>query len=416
MDKITAMGPIALFDKSFLEGLNLHESVWFDHFFLANVCPMFYAETQSDLAKENSRRGTPEELVSRLADKFPEFSGSPNVRHATICTANLLGEEIPFRSQVILPPGCQTDVAGRRISILPHSREATAFLRWTQGRYLEEERKAAAEWRAHGTRCTTAQVIERLTKAGVYKKRPCGTLADVRATIDDVINRLSPMEQFSLACTLLGVSDDHEDHIIRRFTDLNQPPLSVFAPYADFCLRVELFFHLGVDSSRMSSAQRMDLCYLFYLPFCQFFVSNDWVHKQAAPLFLRDDQEFVAADDLKSALRELNDRYSALPESERAKSIHQIAPHPPMEGDNLVTHLWDRHWPTWREQQAAKTTTNLKPLIEAFNERAKNLDPGANVGDSKNVAIEELDAFVQRRTVRTKKGSWWLVPKELRHR
>jgi hypothetical protein len=52
------MGQIALFDKSFLEGLNLDEAVWFDHFFLANVCPMFYVETQSDLAKEGSDRGT----------------------------------------------------------------------------------------------------------------------------------------------------------------------------------------------------------------------------------------------------------------------------------------------------------------------------------------------------------------------
>lgn len=44
------MGPLALFDKSYLEGLNPDEAVWFDHFFLANVCPMFYVETQSDLA------------------------------------------------------------------------------------------------------------------------------------------------------------------------------------------------------------------------------------------------------------------------------------------------------------------------------------------------------------------------------
>ena len=46
----------------------------------------------------------------------------------------------------------------------------------------------------------------------------------------------------------------------------------------------------------------MDVCYLFYLPFCQFFVSNDWVHKQSAPFFLRADQSFVAGGDLKAAL------------------------------------------------------------------------------------------------------------------
>ena len=45
------MGPIALFDKSFLQSLSLDESVWFDHFFFVNVCPIFYGETLADLDK-----------------------------------------------------------------------------------------------------------------------------------------------------------------------------------------------------------------------------------------------------------------------------------------------------------------------------------------------------------------------------
>src|SRR5258707_489865 len=84
---------------------------------VANLCPMFYVETQSDLAKEGSDRGTPEELVRKLANKFPDFSGSPNAHHAAMCAANLLGEEIPLRGQVILPRGCQATVSGHRMAI-----------------------------------------------------------------------------------------------------------------------------------------------------------------------------------------------------------------------------------------------------------------------------------------------------------
>src|SRR5579871_5412029 len=141
------MGPIALFDKSFLECLTPDEAVWFDHFFLSNLCPIFYVETQSDLAKDGSRRGTPDELVGRLANKFPEFSGSPNLHHATLCTANLLGTDVPLYGQVMLPPGCQATVGGHSMAILPESAEAKAFLRWTQGTFQDEERAAAAEWR-----------------------------------------------------------------------------------------------------------------------------------------------------------------------------------------------------------------------------------------------------------------------------
>jgi len=75
------MGPVALFDKSYLQSLSVDESVWFDHFFLANVCPIFYVETYADLAKEDCKYLTPDELVRRIANKFPEYSGTPNASH-----------------------------------------------------------------------------------------------------------------------------------------------------------------------------------------------------------------------------------------------------------------------------------------------------------------------------------------------
>lgn len=46
------MGPITVFDKSFAQSLRILEAVWFDQYSLANVCPMFYAETLADLSKE----------------------------------------------------------------------------------------------------------------------------------------------------------------------------------------------------------------------------------------------------------------------------------------------------------------------------------------------------------------------------
>ncbi len=407
------MGPIALFDKSFLEGLNPDEAVWFDHFFLANVCPMFYVETQSDLAKDGSDRGTPEELVRKLANKFPDFSGSLNVHHATICTANLLGEDVPLHDQVILPRGYQATVGGHRMALIPESSEAKAFLRWTQDRYEEEERKVAAEWRTRSVGCPTTDILEMLKTMGVCVQRPCSTLPEVRVMTDEVMSRLRPDQQLCLALGLLGVFPDQSNKIMDRFFMAGQPLLVTFAPYVDFCLRVELFYHLAVDKSRMSAAHRMDLCYLFYLPFCNFFVSNDWVHKQSAPRFLRADQEFVGAEDLKAALRALNDHYLALPESERKKSIHHIAPYPPKGGDNLVTKLWDRHWPNWRQPKTVRATAgDWKAWKEQINEL--ELIAKARAGDENHIPIERLDAVVTRRVAHKRKGSWLVVPEERR--
>ena len=45
------MGPSAVFDKSFLQNLSLDESVWFDHYFLPIITPLFFVETLGDLEK-----------------------------------------------------------------------------------------------------------------------------------------------------------------------------------------------------------------------------------------------------------------------------------------------------------------------------------------------------------------------------
>jgi hypothetical protein len=98
-----------------------------------------------------------------------------------------------------------------------------------------------------------------LKTMGAYEGRPCSTLANVRTMTDEVMNRLLPDQQLSLGCLLVGVFPDQVEKIMKRFVTAGQPPLAAFAPYVDFCLRIELFFHLAVDKSRMGSVQRMDL-------------------------------------------------------------------------------------------------------------------------------------------------------------
>lgn len=46
------MGPITLFDKSFIEMLNADEAPIFDALFNSNICPIYYVEVLVDLALE----------------------------------------------------------------------------------------------------------------------------------------------------------------------------------------------------------------------------------------------------------------------------------------------------------------------------------------------------------------------------
>lgn len=100
-----AMGPIALFDKSFLQALSLDESVWFEHFFYPTICSLFYVETLADLTKSGDAGRRPEDQVRIIADKTPVQSDGPCVHHRDLCVANLMGHPVPMTGQIPLAGG-----------------------------------------------------------------------------------------------------------------------------------------------------------------------------------------------------------------------------------------------------------------------------------------------------------------------
>ena len=79
-----ALGPAAFFAKFFLQNLSLDEAVWFDHYFILIITPLFYVETLADLEKSNIRPGrTPEDEVRIIADKAPGVSAARRQKSTT---------------------------------------------------------------------------------------------------------------------------------------------------------------------------------------------------------------------------------------------------------------------------------------------------------------------------------------------
>lgn len=405
------MGPIVLFDKSFLQSLSEDEALWFDHFFLANVCPIFYVETQADLVKEDSKKFTPEQLVEQIARKFPEISGAPNAYHPRIIATNLTGEPVPMLGQVILPSTTRGVVDGHVVIAYPETPEGKAFLRWTQREFHEEEREVGRLWRSSSFGTDPAVVIDHLRKIGVYENPRCATLNHVLTEVNNVVGRLTPEQQLAIAIQLLGIPEKPGREIIERFRTAGEPGLESFAGYAAFALKVELFYHIAVHKGRMSVKQRMDINYLFYLPFCSIFVSTDWVHAASAPLFLRDDQEFVSGPQLKAALKQLNETYSAMPDAAN-KSIVELAPQPPKDGNNLVTRLWDRHWHKWKEPKTEDVATSEE--IAWVREHSSEIDQILHGKNDSSAPSQEYRALVHTKTVRTRRGRWFTVPEAYR--
>ena len=91
-----------------------------------------------------------------------------------------------------------------------------------------------------------------------------------------------------LACELLGIPQDLRPKITQRWKSLGAPNLCDFAPYAAYLLSVDLLFYFGLAANLISSqrpSNKIDIAYLYYLPFCMVFASNDNLHARTAPLF-----------------------------------------------------------------------------------------------------------------------------------
>jgi hypothetical protein len=170
------MGPISLFDKSFLQSLSLDEAVWFDRFFMPVACPIFFAETLGDLGKDPSKRGSAEFSVAKdIAQKFPELGGSPCTFHVDIATHDLLGSHMPMDGRIPRSGGRPVP-KGVVCELGPEER---AFSRWQNGEFHEVEKIVAAQWRQALSQLDLNKVASELRSVGIDGKL-CKSLDQAR--------------------------------------------------------------------------------------------------------------------------------------------------------------------------------------------------------------------------------------------
>lgn len=403
------MGPITLFDKSFLQAISLDEAVWFDRFFMPVVCPVFYVETLGDLGKESSRLGAAENAVVKdVAQKFPEMGGSPCASHVDIAINDLLGLHVPMDGRIPRPGGRPVKSG----TVYDPGPEELAFGRWQQGKFQDVERIAAATWRKILSELDLNKVASELRSVGVDGKS-CNTLEHARLLADTVVSDANQvMSVLSLAAAFLQIPQHLHSPIIEAWKRKGRRPLKAFAPYAAHVVAVELFFQFGLAAHLIASnrpSNRTDIAYLFYLPFCTLFASSDNLHRRTAPHFLRPDQKFVWGHDLKAGLKAVNTHFLQVPEEQREKGIMSFADVPP--DGNMVADLWDKHLRSGvsnEERETARDPEVDAELIKKFKEFRKQptLPPG-------QIGTDEEDMISIARSVHRKRGSRWQVPKDL---
>jgi hypothetical protein len=410
------MGPIALFDKSFLQSLSVDESVWFDQFFMPVVCPIFYTETLADLAKSGSAKLSAESAVRVISSKFPEFGCKPVRHHRDLCLNDLMGHRIPMNSTIPMSGGRQVQHGSKAGVVFEESPEAAAFGRWRDENFYELERDFAKEWRQSLASLDLKEIARSFKSFGIEGKR-FNSLEEIKAATDEMVNSIDKRyDMMHLAEVISGLPRSLHEKLFQQWAHFNKPPLAKYAPYAAHVVSVEIFFQLAINSDLISAernSNRMDIAYLFYLPFCMTFISSDNLHRKCAPLFMRNDQSFTWGMDLKNALKRLNEHYLMLPEAVRNLGIHSFASDPPKDVDNLVAKIWDDHLPAWRVKEESPPLSEFrenKKLIEHLKgfTKAPSMPANSPILDHDEIEMMSVEYRVSR-----KKGSWYQIPKDL---
>jgi hypothetical protein len=211
--------------------------------------------------------------------------------------------------------------------------------------------------------------------------------------------------------------------VLSRWETATEPPIIDFAPYTTHLFKVDALYYLGIDRGFISgerTSNKVDMAYLYYLPFAMVFTSGDGLHARTVPLFLRSDQTFVPAVELKIALGELDGHFDALPDEIKQLGVMQFAGYPPADLNNTVTELWDKHMRSgWRNLSRDKEAARAKPrdreadgkLIEEI--KAKQRVSAPLPGGGADLSTDEVQQVFLTRETPIQRGKWRMISPEV---
>lgn len=384
-----------------------------DAFYMPVITPLFFVEILADLEKAVEAGRTPEQVVGNLSEKTPD-QGTPNLHHVRIVGTELMGYPIKMRRVPVVGGGEPVASGDRTGVVLKHPPEMDALHRWKRGQFLEVEREFAKAWR-NSLSGLDLEATFREGRAIIAREGRPKDLVETRTLANALLD--SPKSRYARdGIRSLALPADVRREIETRWKPHDTGPFSKYAPYTAHVLTVDLFFTIALGADligRERPTNKIDMAYLYYLPFCMVFTSGDNLHARTAPVFLSQDQVFITRQELKDDLARLDKHYSDLPDDVKQRGVISFATYPPTEGDFLTSRLWDKLMRSgWREDAAKPrikmTKEESKELIAEIEQLAKSPAPGQPQPGAK-----EPDAMIVETKVPLRKGKWRLLPPEV---
>lgn len=367
----------------------------------------------ADLDKKTTSGRDAEQIVSEIASKTPELKSVPNQHHTNLLLANLLGYKIDiFDYRPHIAGGIPTISGGKKGYKFEISPEAKAFNRWQGKQFMELEKDFAKDWRESIKNMSFEFSAKYIQSLGIDISE-CKNINDAYEASNKLVTSRNQPQLFASLLVTLAIPQVHHNIIIQRYISQNGPSLMDFAPYAAHITKIDVFFYISVARGFISGerpSNKIDMSYLYYLPFCNVFISGDKLHRKTAGLFMTKNQKFIWAPDLKADLKKLNQYYDRLPQEQKELGLFAIASNPPTDEKFLTTNLWDEYLPAWRKNIEKEKPSTNKISIDELKKHAE-----AQQADVEGFDEESIEHMTLKRSVSKTKGSWYQLPKDLKH-
>ena len=370
------MGPIIILDKSAFQSFSHEDCIWLDRYFLQVLTPILAVEIFGDLARREGPERTAENKVREIARKFRGSGPSVCTDFRSACLGNLEGHAVPMDGRILVSHGHEyrTRNGGPGLYLGLHALNR-AILRWQDGVFSDEDRSLSAEWRGVARGFTEEEFRRILDKRYIIVPKAAAP-ADLRRVVDNLLNSTGMQDEW-LAWLLDQLRPEAQlaGLIETRWRTRQDVLMRDHAPYAHHCLRAMLALHVAVRSRLVTwkASNWNDLQYLFYVPFCMVFCSNDALHRTLAPTVMRDDQSFVWGEDLKADLARAGSRWDRLTDIEKKRMDYALGSYPIPARESVVFDLWRKHMEPWRGASGSRSTDLSASECEAAIQEAEAL-------------------------------------------
>ena len=230
------------------------------------------------------------------------------------------------------------------------SAEQLALVRWQMGRFTEAEAILSERWR-DVTREFDLEAFADRVKSAMKGAPKVASLAEAREAAEEFMRTdASPARTLRWLLDELVIGDRVQDAVMRRWSLTWPRTMAEFSPYAAHLATVLIAFYLGLQSQVVKKlpTNRLDLEYVFYLPFCDVFTSQDNFQTDLARAFLESPQLFIPAQDLKGDMKAIASWWNGLDDAGREEAATEQGFYPPDLPGSPTAEAWRRFMPPWK--------------------------------------------------------------------